>query len=274
MSKLRLCIAGKNKIAVDVMLAAPTVTDARIACVPLSQDRGVDGWQPSLLNAARNHGIDVIDVDEAMSDPDLCFLSLEYDQIIDPRKFASQSLFNLHFSLLPKYRGCHTAIWPILYGESDHGVTIHEIDAGVDTGAIVAQRGFEIGDLTARDLYMKCMALGTDLVLEWIPHMLSGNYEAIPQNPHEGSSFRRRDLDFTLREIDFTQTSEISLRRIRAFTFVEYQLPVFRGREFLNAREVRTVSTAPPETVLEESDAHLVVKTADGTIRFDIRPGG
>ena len=101
-----------------------------------------------------------------MAQPDLLFMSVEYDRIIKPALFASSRLYNVHFSLLPKYRGCNTAVWPILNGEAEHGVTLHEIDAGIDSGPIVAQRSFPIDGMTSRQSYGCCLDLGAKLALE------------------------------------------------------------------------------------------------------------
>ena len=74
----------------------------------------------------------------------LIFISIEYETLIDPKKFESKELFNFHFSLLPKYRGCHTNFFQIFNGEKFSGVTLHKIDNGIDTGAIVDQLKFNI----------------------------------------------------------------------------------------------------------------------------------
>ena len=59
-------------------------------------------------------------------------------EIIKTKNFKSNKLFNLHFSLLPSYKGMHTSAFPILNGEKYSGVTIHKIDNGIDTGDIIA----------------------------------------------------------------------------------------------------------------------------------------
>ena len=58
----------------------------------------------------------------------LIFISIEYESIININKFTSKELFNFHFSLLPKYRGCHTNFFQIYNGEKYSGVTLHKID--------------------------------------------------------------------------------------------------------------------------------------------------
>lgn len=229
-----LCVAGKSQAAVDVLFGAGRFTD-QVVCLPNSGDYGTDGWQPSLRKAAKDLGIEIVTLDWAMAQPDLMFMSVEYDRIIKPALFASKRLYNVHFSLLPKYRGCNTAVWPILNGETEHGVTLHEIDAGVDTGPIIAQRAFEIGRMTSRQLYGRCLEMSAALVLEWLPALLTGAYTATPQDESKASTYPRKALDYGLKEIDLSETSEQILRRIRAFTFPEYQRPTYRGQTIFGA---------------------------------------
>ena len=74
----------------------------------------------------------------------LILISIEYEKIINIKKFLSNELYNFHFSLLPKYRGCHTNFYQIFNGEKNSGVTLHKIDGGIDTGPIIDQIKFPI----------------------------------------------------------------------------------------------------------------------------------
>ena len=62
---------------------------------------------------------------------------MEYENILNIKKFSSKNLYNLHFSLLPNYRGCHTNFYQIRDGVNNSGVTLHHIDKGIDTGDII-----------------------------------------------------------------------------------------------------------------------------------------
>jgi methionyl-tRNA formyltransferase len=100
---------------------------------------------------------------------------LEFDEIIKSDRFKSKKLYNIHFSLLPKFNGMYTFAWPILSSENCTGVSLHEVDAGIDTGDIVAQVKFniEITD-TARTLYLKYIKEGTSLVNSFLEKILYG----------------------------------------------------------------------------------------------------
>lgn len=261
----KLCIAGKNQIAVDVLEAATALPDVTLLCLPTAVDKGYEGWQPSLFAAAQRLNVPVVSLEDLYTQTDLVFLSVEYDRIIRPDRFhPTAHLFNLHFSLLPKYRGCNTAIWPILNGEVEHGVTLHVIDPGVDTGDIIAQRSFPMGEKTARDLYFTCMSLGYELSRDYLPRLLSGDYSATAQDPDGGSTYKRRDLDFSKKFIDFDQTTVEVLRHIRAFTFPEYQLPVVDGLSIVGARAVS------PDDALNGADDIIRRQTADGMVELKV----
>ena len=149
-----ICLAGKNSIAVDAMLHLIERGWKKQLVVCANQtDNGVSSWQPSLLRFAREFGVRIVSLDEAQQIQDLIFISLEFDKIIRPSAFKSRRLYNIHFSALPAYKGLYTSALPILHGEGLSGVTLHEIDSGIDTGPIVAQTVFYLPKgCTARDL--------------------------------------------------------------------------------------------------------------------------
>jgi methionyl-tRNA formyltransferase len=77
-----------------------------------------------------------------------------------------QGAINVHFSLLPKYRGAAPVNWAIINGETKTGVTTMQMDAGLDTGGILLQRKTEITNETAPELMEKLATLGAELISE------------------------------------------------------------------------------------------------------------
>ena len=82
------------------------------------------------------------------------FISLEFDKIINTSLFKTTNLFNIHFSLLPRYKGMYTSILPILNGDKISGVTLHKIDRGIDTGDIIDKCSFRLILLTQQEIYI------------------------------------------------------------------------------------------------------------------------
>lgn len=96
----------------------------------------------------------------------MLFLSIELDRIIRPEKFKTKELYNIHFSMLPKYKGCFTTIMPILNGEESTCVTFHRMRVGIDTGEIVEQKEIKIEDSDSSfDIYKKCIKNDTECLL-------------------------------------------------------------------------------------------------------------
>ena len=266
-----ICIAGKNQISVDLVAGCKVDQNSDVVVLPNESDDGSNGWQPSLRHFAIERGIPIVDIDWVMSQSGICFISAEYDRIVRPSRFQTTKLFNIHFSLLPKFRGCNTAIWPILLGEKEHGVTLHVIDPGVDTGPIIDQRSFFIGDRTARELYVRCMAMGSELALHWLPDLISGKLPTTPQPEAGASTYRRSDLDFSMKEIDLGQPVATVLRQIRAFTFPEYQLPTFRGRPIVRAWASVGVDRQPAGTVVPLGSREMRVWANDGALNLSFQ---
>ena len=134
-----ICIAGKNDIAVEILLYLldRTIKKENIYVIPNKTDDGKNNWQRSLLKNANELNINIASLEQVYNIENLLFLSLEFDKIINPLNFRTKQLFNIHFSLLPKYKGMFTSILPILNNDKITGVTFHRIDKGIDTGDII-----------------------------------------------------------------------------------------------------------------------------------------
>ncbi len=96
--------------------------------------------------------------------------------------------FNLHASLLPKYRGAAPIQWALINGEKITGVTTFFLREKVDTGNIILQKEVEIDDNdNFQTLHDKLSKIGAELVLETIRKIESGNFETRPQNDSEAT---------------------------------------------------------------------------------------
>lgn len=108
-------------------------------------------------------------------------------------RIAPLGSFNLHTSLLPKYRGRSPVNWMIINGEREAGVTLHHMVARADAGDIVAQRAIEIAeDDTALSLYRKLVPLGASMIREYHPLIAVGRAPRRVQDLETGSYFGRR----------------------------------------------------------------------------------
>lgn len=91
--------------------------------------------------------------------------------------------FNLHGSLLPKYRGAAPINWAVINGEKETGVTTFKLRHEIDTGSILLQEKLAISPSdTAGDVHDKMMIMGAEVVLETVKKIESEDYQLIPQD--------------------------------------------------------------------------------------------
>lgn len=132
--------------------------------------------------------------------------------IIDIPRFGT---INVHASLLPKYRGAAPIQWAILNGEKITGVTIMELDEGMDTGPILLQRPISIEiDDTAQDLHDKIKKEGANLLIEAIKKIKNNEIIKIPQDDHLATYAPK--LTKEIGRVDFNDLAENIHNKIRA----------------------------------------------------------
>lgn len=230
-----ICIAGKNNIAVSSLkyiLNEMKIDKNKIIVLPNKNDSYVDGWQLSLAKFAKDSGIRICNLNDLYNIEDLVLISLEYDRIINTRYFKSKCLYNIHFSLLPKYKGMYTSAHVLLNGEKETGVTLHRIDDGVDTGDIIDQLKFSIDiNDTCRDVYFKYLDYGYLIFKKNIKSILENNFISMPQSNINSTYYSKNSIDYNNLNIDFNKTSFEIHNQIRAYIFEEFQLPEINGRK-------------------------------------------
>lgn len=262
-----VCVAGKNDIAVTILHAVlERVAADQVVIITNKTDSGEDNWQPSLKARASQLGVKEGDLESIRDIPDLVFLSMEFDRLIRPADFKTDHLFNIHFSLLPAYKGMYTSAWPLLNGEDHSGATLHYIDAGIDTGDIIDQTRFAVGPgATARDVYFTYLRTSIELVLRHLDTLLDP--ECLPPRrpqPAQGASYySRKTLDYSDLRIDFRKTSWEVHNQIRAFTFREYQMPSVAGHPVCGSGMLEERSFEHPGTLVAETTGSMTLATID-----------
>ena len=209
---------------------------------------------------------EVREVFESIS-PDACVVAA-YGKILPAWLLAIPRLgcINVHASLLPRYRGAAPINWAIANGERETGVTIMQMDAGMDTGPMLAKRATEIGvDETAPDLAARLAQLGAELLGETLPRIERGVIEPIPQDESEATYAPMLKREAGL--IDWRLTARAIANRVRAFQpwpgsyteFREKRLTIWR------ARAETTTSTGAAElgTILAIDETGIIVACAD-----------
>ncbi len=179
-----------------------------------------------------------------------------------------------HASLLPRYRGRAPVNWAILHGEKETGNTLMLLDAGVDTGDILAQRRFPIlEDDTCATIYDKVAVSEDEMIREVLPLIHGGN---IPRQPQDHSLAtimpKRRPRDGI---IDWNRTTRELHDWVRAqthpypgaFTWLgERKIRIWKASPILTAC---TMDDPPGFWKLSEPGGPLVVTTGDGSLRLE-----
>ena len=227
-----ICIAGKNSCAIDALrFVIKNFKDYNIVVLPNKSDKGNDSWQKSFKKFAKRKNVKVVNLDYLYKLKNLYLFSLEYENILNIDKFSSKNLYNLHFSLLPSYRGCHTNFYQIKDGVNIGGVTLHYIDKGIDTGDIVDNIKFkiELND-TAYENYLKLLKYSVILFKKNLNKILQNKHNRIKQNSKKGSYFSRKSIDYKkLINIKKIENNLKTHNMIRALIFEPFQLPKYNG---------------------------------------------
>ena len=180
--------------------------------------------------AALELGIPVSDkVDDALDAGAELGVVVAFGRLIKPHVLEQLPMINVHFSLLPRWRGAAPVERAILAGDTETGVCIMQLEEGLDTGPVYAVERLTIGpEETADELRTRLVVTGTDLLLAMLDDGLG---EPVPQ---QGEPTYASKLDPAEMEIDWTQpTAAVHgvIRLGRAWTtFREKRLKVLRAR--------------------------------------------
>ena len=174
---------------------------------------------------------------------------------------------NVHASLLPRWRGATPIAAAILAGDEVTGVTIMKMDAGLDTGPILAQREETIRpDDTQGTLEKRLAKLGADLLLDILPPYLTGSLEPRPQ-PEQDATYQGR-LRKSAGRLDWTQPAVVLARQVRAFDPWPGTFTTLEGKRLkvLDAEPMpHWKGDAPPGTVIS-CEAGIAVAAGEGAL--------
>ena len=198
------------------------------------------------------------------------FIVAAYGQILSEEilNMPTYGCVNVHASLLPKYRGAAPIQWAVIDGEEESGVTLMQMDKGLDTGDILLQERIALSpDETGESLYEKLSVMGGKLMAAAVPQIEAGTLTRTPQD-HEASTYAKM-LKKELGHIDFTQSAAAIERLIRglnswpsAYTFINgKQLKLWKAQVLSqdSAQEV-------PGTILEAGKDRILVQTGDDVL--------
>lgn len=289
---LRLAFFGTAELACASLRALAGQPGMEIAAVVTQQDkpRGRDLLlQPTPVKAAAlEMGLEVLQPRRAR-DPEFIeamrlkkldlIVVVAYGQII-PQTLLDvprHGCINVHTSLLPRHRGAAPIQWAILSGDSETGVTIMKMDAGLDTGPILSQRRTPIAPAdNAQTLHDRLAQMGAELLLETIPGYIDGRIQPAAQPPGETYARKIEKADGL---IDWSAPCVEIWRKVRglapwpgAFTFYEQA----GARRMLKIWQAEPASRdgLPGEVLGADKSGLLVACGAGSLLLTGIQPEG
>ena len=252
-------------------LQASAVKQAALALgVPVVQPRSLrlDGKYPDDAAAAR----------EALADACLDVLVVAaYGLILPPWVLDLPRLgcLNIHGSLLPRWRGAAPIQRAIEAGDARTGITIMQMDAGLDTGAMLMMEGLAIqADDTSASLYERLAPLGARLIVTSLADAARGALRPVPQ-PLDGVSYAHK-IGKNEAPIDWTLGAAALDCRLRAFDPFPGATAEIAGQTLKCWRGVPVPAQGRPGQVLGLDEHGLLVACGDGALRLTLlqRAGG
>jgi methionyl-tRNA formyltransferase len=242
---LKLAYLGTPEAAVPPLRALVDAGhDVRIVVSQADKKRGRGGaLVPSPVKAAAlelglpvsSRVLDVVDVgvDRAVV--------VAFGRIIKPDVLAAVPMLNVHFSLLPRWRGAAPVERAILAGDTETGVGIMELEAGLDTGPVYAEERIPIGDdETADELRARLVEVGTRLLVDTLSNPLP------EPRPQVGEPTYAAKIDPAELRVDWTEPAEDIDRLVRA---TGRAWTTFRGARLRLLRVRPAVSNLEPGVI-------------------------
>lgn len=198
-----------------------------------------------------------------------------YGRILRPDvlDLPQRGMLNIHFSLLPRWRGAAPVPWALLSGDPMTGATVIRLDQGVDTGPVLIAQAVDIGpEEAAGELTERLARLGAGLLLGALPRYLAGELVPVPQSD-QGATYARK-LEPGDRPLDVTAGREEALRRVRALS-PEPGATLEVDGEPVQILRARPHLSSPPAGTWRGEEGVPVAGLADGGVELiEVRPPG
>ena len=234
---MRIAVAATPEVAIpslDALLSSKHELLSVITQPDRPSGRGQSLRESAVSRWANENGIDVdkperdANFQPFLSNVDV-LITIGYGIILPKEVFESPRYgsLNLHFSLLPRWRGAAPVQRAIEAGDRVSGVTVFALDEGMDTGPIYTQNRFALdADITSDELFIELAELGAEALLHTLDLIESG-VKPSPQSDH--SATRALKLSKDEGRIDWSESAQAISNKIRAFTSQPGTWTNFRG---------------------------------------------
>lgn len=259
--------AGVDVIAVYTQPDRPAGRGRKLAPSPVKQaalDAGIRVEQPETLRGA--------DAQAPLRElaPDLMIV-VAYGLILPKRvlAIARHGCWNVHASLLPRWRGAAPIQRAILAGDANTGVDLMQMEAGLDTGPVLLQRRTPIAaDDTGGSLHDRLSELGADVLSEGLRRLLDGSLPPAQTQSEDGVCYAHK-LDKAEAKLDWSQSAIQLERQVRAFNpwpVAEAEIAGERLRVYAANALDEGGQKAPGDVIAAHADG-LDIACAGGVLR-------
>jgi methionyl-tRNA formyltransferase len=288
---LRIVFAGTPEFAVPSLRAAAQRNE--VVAVYTQPDRPAGrgrGLQPSpVKREAIARGIPVLQPESLKSElsrdalralkPDLLVV-VAYGLLLPQKilEIPAQGCWNVHASLLPRWRGAAPIQRAIEAGDGETGVCLMQMEKGLDTGPVLLSQRLAIGDNeTGGQLHERLAALGAQTLADGLGLLRAGMRPVAKPQPEAGATYAHK-LDKAEAKLDWSQHAEVLARKVRAFNPWPMAEAVLAGERVRihGAVALPLAHRAAPGSVLLAGREGIDVACGDGALRIRVlqREGG
>jgi methionyl-tRNA formyltransferase len=233
----------------------------------VAEDEGIPVLQPERPTGAFAEELRALALDVGVV--------VAYGHVLKPEILAIPRLgmINVHASLLPRWRGAAPIVWAILSGDEVTGVSVMQMEAGLDTGPVLHQIQTEVAaDETAGELAERLAELGAEALIEVLMMLSAGEARPIPQSAELATYAPKINRGDT--RLDWSSDAATLARTVRAFdpepgawaVFEEQEVKLFGGRA--------SNTSGAPGTLLSANDTLVIGAGVGGLAISDIQPAG
>ena len=267
---MRIAVAASPEVAIPSLeaIAASSHQLVRVISQPdRPAGRGKVLTPTPVSQWAIDNGIELLrpeskeEIADSVRDLD-CVITIGYGVLLPESILAipQKAFLNLHFSLLPRWRGAAPVQRAIEAGDLVSGVTVFQLDAGMDTGPIYTTHRFALdSDITSDELLIELGELGVEALLETL-EKIEGGVRPTPQS-NEGAT-RALKLSRGEGRIEWSQDANEISAKIRAFTSNPGAWTEFRGSVIkIAAPRMSELSLAPGEIAIRDRKVFIGTST-------------
>jgi methionyl-tRNA formyltransferase len=283
---MRTVYMGSSQFAVEVLkaLAASAHRPALVVTPPdRPRGRGRRLAAPPAADTARELGIELLQAQSVNEEEPVAAIDAvvpeavcvaEFGQLIKEPLLSRYLLLNVHPSLLPRWRGAAPIERTLMAGDTETGVTIFAIEAGLDSGPVALSEREQIQpDDTAGTLSARLAKLGGALLVQALDRAEAGSLELTDQ-AEEGVTYAEK-IDPSERRLDLSRPAAEVERRVRALTPHVGTFLALADGERLGVRSARAVDEPLERGELRSADGRMLVGCAEGALELlEVQPSG